>query len=174
MKTFAQTEPRIDESVFIADTATVIGDVKIGPQSSVWYSAVIRADSETVRIGRAVSVQDGVVIHESKGAPVEIGDNVTIGHRAVIHGCTIGSNVIVGMGSIILNGAKIGNNCIIGAGALVTGKTEIPDGSLVLGAPAKAVKQITPAQEEEILRDAQEYVQRAAEFKAGRYAAAHA
>ncbi len=139
------------DSVWIAPTADVIGNVTIGEESSVWYRAVIRGDMCPITIGEGSNVQDGAVIHGNLGQPVEIGNCVTIGHNAIIHGCKIGNNVLVGMGAIILDEAQIGDNCIIGAGALVTGGKKIPAGSLVLGSPAKVVREVT---REEIKRNA--------------------
>ena len=169
MISYANHEPKIDPSVFIADSAAVIGDVEIGEGSSVWFGAVIRSDNNVIRIGKNVNVQDCVIIHEDLEDQVVIGDNVTIGHRALIHGCTIGSNVMIGMGAILLNGCVIGNNCIVAAGALVTGGTVIPDNSLVLGAPAKTIKPLSDALTEEISFTVEEYCQRAKDYKAGEY-----
>ncbi len=169
MHSYANHEQKIDPSVFIADTATVVGDVEMGANSSVWYSAVIRADNDVVRIGKNVNVQDGAVIHVDDEYPVSIGDNVTIGHKALVHGCTIGHDSLIGMGAILLSGCRIGNNCIVGAGALVTGKTVVPDNSMILGAPAKTIKPLSAELKEEIAFAANEYVERAKEFKAGHY-----
>lgn len=173
MKSYANTEPKVHPGVFIADTATVVGAVELGEGSSVWYGAVIRADNNTVRLGRNVNVQDGAVIHEDEGNPVEIGDNVTIGHRAVVHGCVIGQDSLIGMGAILLSGCRIGRNCMVAAGALVTGHMDIPDNSIVMGAPAKTVKPISDELKEEIAFAAEEYLQRGREFKAGEYRQAH-
>lgn len=155
----------IDESVFIADGAKVIGDVEMGKNSSVWYNAVIRADSNEVKIGENSNVQDNAVIHTSKDFGVQIGDNVTIGHGAIVHGCTIGNNVMIGMGAIVLDGATIEENCIIGAGALVTQGKVIPDGSLAFGNPAKIIRQLTEEEICSILNNANSYVNKAKEYK---------
>ena len=155
----------IDESVFIADGAKVIGDVEIGENSSVWFNAVIRADSDKVKIGKCSNVQDNSVIHTSDGFGVQIGDNVTIGHGAIIHGCTIKDNVIIGMGAIVLNGAVIEENCIIGAGTLVTQGKIIPSGSLAFGNPYKIVRQLTDDEISSISRNADSYVNEAKEYK---------
>ena len=167
MKSYADTEPKVHPTVFIADTAAVIGAVELGEGSSVWYGAVIRADNNTVKIGKNVNVQDGAVIHEDEDCPVEIGDNVTIGHRAIVHGCVIGSDSLICMGAILLSGCRIGKNCMVAAGALVTGHMDIPDNSIVMGAPAKTVKPISDELREEIAFAAQEYLPRGRVFKAG-------
>ena len=167
LMSYANHRPVIDPTVFIADNAVIIGDVEIGAGSSVWYGAVIRSDNNIIRLGKNVNVQDGAVIHVDPEDPVMIGDNVSIGHRAIVHGCTIDANVIVGMGAILLNGCHIGENCIIGAGALVTGGTEIPAGSLVLGAPAKKILPLSDKLLEEIHATAAQYVSHGAEFLAG-------
>lgn len=155
----------INESVFIADGAKVIGDVEIGRDSSVWYNAVIRADSASVKIGEGSNVQDNAVIHTSKGSCVRIGDNVTIGHGAIVHGCTVGNNVMIGMGAIVLDGAVIEENSIIGAGALVTQGKVIPAGSLAFGNPAKVVRQLTQQEIHSISVNADSYVNKAREYK---------
>lgn len=136
------------EGVFIADTARVVGDVKIGKGCGVWYGAVVRGDEASITIGRNTNIQDNSVVHADVGFDVSIGDDVTIGHGCIVHGCTIDDGSLIGMGAIILNGAKIGKNCLIAAGALVTGKSDIPDGSLVVGSPAKVKRSLT---EEEII-----------------------
>ena len=154
----------IDKSVFIADGAKVIGNVEIGKGSSVWFNAVIRADSDTVKIGESSNVQDNAVIHTSEGFGVQIGDNVTIGHGAIIHGCTIKDNVMIGMGAIVLNGAAIEENCIIGAGALVPQGKVIPARSLAFGNPVKIVRQLTDKEIASIKDNANAYVNEAKEY----------
>ena len=156
----------IDKSVFIADGAKVIGDVEIGKNSSIWFNAVIRADSDKVKIGENSNIQDNAVIHTSEGFGVQIGDNVTIGHGAIVHGCTIKDNVIIGMGTIILNGGVIEENCIIGAGTLVTQGKVIPAGSLAFGNPMKIVRQLTEQEIQSITDNATSYVKEAKEYKA--------
>ena len=156
----------IDKSVFIADGAKVIGDVEIGKNSSVWFNAVIRADSDKVKIGESSNVQDNAVIHTSEGFGVSIGNNVTIGHGAIVHGCTIKDNVMIGMGAIVLNGAIIEENCIIGAGTLVTQGKVIPARSLVFGNPMKIVRQLTEQEIQSITDNATSYVNEAKEYKA--------
>ena len=154
----------INESVFVADGAKIIGDVEIGENSSVWFNAVIRADSDKVKIGENSNVQDNAVIHTSKDFGVEIGNNVTIGHGAIIHGCTVKDNVIIGMGAIVLNGAIIKENCIIGAGTLITQGKIIPAGSLAFGNPCKVVRQLTDAEISSIRHNAESYVNEAREY----------
>lgn len=141
-------------AAWIAPNATVVGAVTIGENASVWYGAVLRGDSGAIVIGNGTNIQDNCVIHEK----TTIGDGCTVGHGAIVHGCTIGNNCMVGMGAIILNGAVIGDNCLIGAGALVTGKIQAPAGSVLLGNPAKIVKDVTPAQLDEIRQDAENYI----------------
>lgn len=155
----------IDKTVFIADGAKVIGDVEIGANSSVWFNAVIRADSDKVSIGENSNVQDNAVIHTSEGFGVQIGDNVTIGHGAIVHGCTVENNVMIGMGAIVLNGAVIGENSIIGAGALVTQGKIIPAGSLAFGNPVKVVRELTDDEIKSITDNANSYVKEANEYK---------
>lgn len=139
---------------WIAPNATVVGDVTIGENSSVWYGAVLRGDSGAIVIGRGTNIQDNCVVHEK----TTVGDGCTVGHGAIVHGCTIGNNCMVGMGAIVLTGAVIGDDCLIGAGAVVTGKMNAPAGSVLLGSPAKVVKEVSPAQLEEIRADAQNYI----------------
>lgn len=168
-KSYADNEPKVDPTVFIADTATVVGDVEIGEYSSVWYGAVIRADNNTVKLGKNVNVQDGAIIHVDADAPTTIGDNVTIGHGAIVHGCTVGDNVLIGMGAILLSGCRIGSNCMVAGGAMVTGKTVVPDGSMIMGMPAKTIKPLSEEYLEEIHYAAEEYKLRGQQFKAGQY-----
>ncbi len=146
------------KKMFIAQGAVLCGDVTIGDNVSVWYNAVIRGDMASVSIGDNTNIQECSVLHVSENMPLALGNGVTVGHGAILHSCTIGDNTLIGMGAIVLDGAKIGKNCIVGAGALVTGGTEIPDGSLVIGSPAKVRREVT---DEEILaneKNALEYV----------------
>lgn len=131
------------DSVFLADGANVVGDVTVADDCGIWYNAVIRADEAQIRIGARTNIQDNSVIHGSPGFPVSIGEGVTVGHGAIVHGCSVGDNTLIGMGAIVLNGTRIGRDCIIGAGALVTQGKDIPDGSLVLGSPGKVVRELT-------------------------------
>lgn len=153
---------------YVADEAVVKGKVVIGEEAGIWYHATIRADSDQITIGSRTNVQDNAVIHTSQNYPVSIGNGVTIGHSAIVHGCTVGNNTLIGMGAIILNGAVIGDNCIIGAGALVTQNSNIPDGSLAFGNPARIIRKLT---EEEIAANrgnADRYVQAAKEQLPGK------
>lgn len=137
----------IDDDAFIAPSADVLGDVSIGKGSSMWYGAVARGDMSYIRIGVCTNIQDNASVHVDTGVPCIIGDHVTVGHNAVVHGCEVGNNTLIGMGSIILNNAKVGKNCIIGAGTLITMGTVIPDNSLVIGSPGKVRRTVS---EEEI------------------------
>lgn len=136
-----------NKTVYLADGAVVVGDVMLGENVGIWYNAVVRGDTNSIVIGSNTNVQDNATLHTDKDYKLHIGEGVTIGHNAVVHGCMVGDNTVIGMGSIILSGAIVGKNCIIGAGALVTGKMNIPDGSLVMGSPAKVVR---PLMEHEI------------------------
>ncbi|MCD7781537.1 MAG: gamma carbonic anhydrase family protein [Methanosphaera sp.] len=151
------------EKTRIYDGAKVIGDVDLKNNVSVWYNAVIRADLEPITIDENSNVQDNCVLHVSTGYPVKIGKNVSIGHNATIHGCTIEDDVLIGMGSTILNGAHISKNCLVGAGALVTENKEFPENSLIIGSPAKAVRELTDEEIKSIRENADEYVKLAFE-----------
>ncbi len=131
-----------DGNCWIAENATVIGDVRFGEEASVWFGAVLRGDNEPIGLGARTNIQDLCMIHTDPGFPTDIGDDCTVGHRAILHGCTIGSNTLIGMGAIILNGASVGRNCVIGAGALIAENKTIPDNSLVVGAPGRIVRPI--------------------------------
>lgn len=157
--------PHIPHSVFVAQNATVLGDVTLGEQSSVFFGAVIRGDRAPITIGTRTNVQDNCVLHVEFGEPLVIGDNVTIGHGAILHSCTVGDGTLIGMGAIVLGSAVIGKNCIVGAGALVPQHAVIPDGSLVVGFPAKVRRALT---EEEIagnLENAAAYVTEAQTYR---------
>jgi len=158
-------KPRISESVFIAKTAEVIGDVEIGEFSSVWFNAVIRGDRSPIRIGSRTNIQDGVVIHSDPGVKVEIGDNVTVGHSAVLHGCKINDNVIIGMNATVLNGAEIGKNSIVGAGALVSPGKKFAENSIIVGVPGMIKKETGKSDEDLIKEDAEVYVKLSKEYK---------
>lgn len=145
-------------SIYIAPNATVVGDVILEDQVNIWYGAVLRGDSGCITVGSGTNIQDNAVLHEK----TQVGKNCTVGHSAIVHGCTVGDNCVVGMGAVILNGAIIGDNCIVGAGALVTGKMNAPAGSLILGNPAKVVKELTPQQIEDNAHSAAHYIQLAA------------
>lgn len=144
---------------WIADNATVIGSVVLQNNVSVWFNVVIRADNDTITIGENTNIQDGSVLHTDSGVPLTVGNNVTVGHKVMLHGCTIGDNTLIGINAVVLNHAKIGKNCIIGANALITERQEIPDNSLVVGSPAKVVKSISDAQAQMLQMSALHYVQ---------------
>lgn len=146
------------KNIFIAKSADVLGNVKIGDSTSIWYQAVLRGDMAPIEVGERSNIQDGSVVHVSEGYPVKIGDGVTVGHNCIIHGCTVENNVLVGMGAIVLNGAVIGENTIVGAGTLITQNKVIPPNSLVLGSPGKVVRQLTDAEVESIRENAREYM----------------
>ena len=150
---------QIHDTAFIAPGAVVLGDVTIGENSGIWYNAVVRGDRDSIVIGKESNIQDNAVVHLGSGYPVEIGDHVTIGHGAIVHGCKIGDNTMVGMGAILMNGCKIGKNCIIGAGALVPEGMVIPDGSVAVGVPARVIKPVTEAQIAASLHNAAHYVE---------------
>ena len=156
---------RAEGEYFVADSAAVIGNVLLRTNASVWFNAVIRGDNELITIGENSNVQDGSVLHTDPGSPMVIGNHVTIGHKAMLHGCTIGDNSLVGINAVVLNGAKIGRNCLIGANALVTEGKEIPDNSMVLGSPGKVVRELTPQEIEGLRRSALHYVENARRFK---------
>ncbi|MBO5489387.1 MAG: gamma carbonic anhydrase family protein [Eubacterium sp.] len=134
----------MNKSVKVAESAVIRGDVEIGENCTIWHNATIRGDMAPIRIGKETNIQDNAVVHVDYGYPTDIGDGVTVGHSAIVHGCTVGDNTLIGMGAIVLNGAKIGKDCIIGAGALVTQNSQIPDGSLAFGNPAKVVRPLKP------------------------------
>ena len=144
---------------WIAPGAHVIGRVRIGDDVGIWFGSVLRGDNEWIEIGAGSNVQENCVLHTDPGFALTIGTGCTIGHGAVVHGCTIGDNCLIGMGATILNGARIGNNCIVGAGALVTEKKEFPDNSLIVGSPAKVIRTLDAAAEEALRMSAQKYVQ---------------
>ena len=149
---------------FIAPNAAVIGNVTLHENSSVWFSCVLRGDAERIEVGASSNIQDGTVLHADPGFPMVVGSNVTVGHNAMLHGCTIGDGSLVGIGAIVLNGAKVGKGCLVGANALVTEGMEIPDGSLVLGSPAKIKTQLSPEQQLGLMHNADHYVGNAGRF----------
>ncbi len=163
------TSPRFDdpESNWIAPDATLIGRVRLGRNAGIWFGAVIRGDNEPIQIGEDTNVQEHTVMHTDPGFPLSIGKGCTIGHKAMLHGCTIGDNSLIGMGAIVLNGAKIGRNSLVGAGALVTEGKEFPDGSLIVGAPAKAVRSLNDNAIAMLRGSAEHYVANARRFMAG-------
>ena len=161
----ADKSPEIHEGCFIAEAASIIGDVSVSEGGSVWYGAVLRGDSDRIDIGKNSNIQDNAVIHVDPGAPVKIGNNCTIGHSAIIHGATLADSVLVGMGSTVLNHAEIGANCIIGANSLITTGKKFPSGSLIMGSPAKVIRPLTPEEITGIQTSANVYVSKSVGFK---------
>lgn len=159
--------PDLHETAWVADNAQVMGNVSLAEECSVWFGVVIRGDTETISIGRGSNVQDNSVLHADMGMPLTIGENVTVGHQVMLHGCTIGDGSLIGIQAVVLNGARIGKNCLVGAGSLVTEGKEFPDGSMIIGSPAKVVRQLTSEQIEGLKMSAQHYVENARRYKAG-------
>ena len=158
-------KPKVSENIFIAENAVIIGDVELAENVSIWFGAVLRGDIEKITIGKNSNVQDNSTIHTDYGIPCVVGENVTVGHNVILHSCSIGDNVIVGMGSTILNGAKIAKNCLIGANSLVTHKIQFEEGSLILGNPAKVVRKLTDKEIEHIQENANHYVENSKRYK---------
>lgn len=159
--------PEVADSAWVADSAQVMGAVKLAQDSSVWFGAVLRGDTETITLGAGSNIQDASVLHADHGFPLVIGERVTVGHQVMLHGCTIGDESLIGIGAVVLNGAKIGKHCLVGAGALVTEGKAFPDGSMIIGSPAKAVRQLSPEQIEGLKRSAQHYIENAQRYRAG-------
>jgi len=157
-------KPEIDESVFVAPSADVIGRVKIGKNSSVWFNATVRADEDDVVIGENTNIQDNCCLHQTKGYPLVIGNNVIVGHSVTLHGCRIGDNTLIGMGATVLDDAKIGRCCIVAAGSVVLEHKSFPDFSLIAGVPAKVIKQLPAETEEKFAHHAESYVRYAGEY----------
>ena len=162
---FGDKKPQVAESAFVAPGACVIGAVYLGEESSVWYGAVLRGDTEPIRIGARTNIQDGCVLHADPGYPAIVGNDCVVGHNAVVHGCEIGDGCLVGMSATILNGAKIGEGSLVAAGALVPEGREFPARSLIVGTPAKRAREVTEEQTEDITRGVRTYVERAAEHR---------
>ncbi len=168
LRSFEGHEPDVHPTVFLAETAALIGQVRLGEGSSVWYGAVLRGDVLPIVVGRRTSIQDGCVLHTTTGwAPTVVGDDVIVGHAAVLHGCTVEDRVMVGMGSVVLDGARIASDVILGAGSLVPPRASIPSGVLALGRPAKVVRPLRPEELQQIREGAAEYVEKAARYLAG-------
>lgn len=159
--------PRMADSAWVADSAQVMGNVVLGENSSVWFGAVLRGDTETITLGEGSNIQDGSVMHADVGFPLSVGRHVTVGHQVMLHGCTIGDESLIGIGATVLNGAKIGRNCLVGAGSLVTEGKEFPDGSMIIGSPAKVVRSLTPEQIEGLRRSAGHYIDNAMRYRQG-------
>lgn len=159
--------PQVAASAWVADSAQIMGRVALGEDASVWFGAVVRGDTDSITIGAGSNIQDASVLHADLGQPLVVGERVTVGHQVMLHGCTIGDESLIGIGAVVLNGAKIGKNCLVGAGALVTEGKEFPDGSMILGSPAKVVRQLTPEQMEGLRQSAQHYIDNARRFRKG-------
>ena len=159
--------PEIATSAWVAPDASLIGKIRLLDQASVWFAAVLRGDNEWIEVGLGSNVQDGCVLHTDMGAPLVIGRGCTIGHKAILHGCTIGDFSLVGMGAVILNHAKIGTGCLIGAHALIPEGKVVPDGSLVIGAPGKVARVLSPDEQTGLRKSAENYVRNAARFASG-------
>jgi carbonic anhydrase/acetyltransferase-like protein (isoleucine patch superfamily) len=153
--------PDIDATAWVAPGATVIGSVRLAARASVWYGSVLRADTEDISIGTGSNIQDGCVVHADPGFPTTVGSGVSVGHRAVLHGCAIGDDVLIGMGAVVLNGARIGSGSLVAAGAVVLEGTEIPPGSLVAGVPARVRRELSEEERADHVRNADGYADRA-------------
>lgn len=164
IKSFRGIEPKINESVYISESTDIIGDVTIGENCNIWFGARLRGDMSKIQIGDRTNIQENCVLHGDTDFETYVGDNVTIGHGAIVHGCNIGDNVLVGMGSIILNGAKISKNSIVGAGALITQNKTFEEGVLIIGNPAKAVRKLTEEEIEGIKESANHYIEISKEY----------
>ena len=159
--------PQIAASAWVADSASVIGRVRLDAGASVWYGAVLRGDNDLIHLGRNTNIQDGSVLHTDSGMPLLLGDNVTVGHQVMLHGCSIGEGTLIGIQAVVLNGVKIGRHCIVGAGSVVTEGKEFPDGSLIIGSPARLVRTLTPAQFEMLGHLAEHYVAQTRRHRSG-------
>ena len=161
------TAPQLAASAWVAENAQVMGSVTLAEDSSVWFGVTLRGDTETIAVGEGSNVQDGSVLHADVGFPLTIGRHVTVGHQVMLHGCTIGDESLIGIGAVVLNGAKIGKHCLVGAGALVTEGKEFPDGSMIIGSPARAIKTLTPEQIAGLRRSAEHYIENARRYRQG-------
>jgi len=159
--------PSVAATAWVAENAQVIGNVVLGEHSSVWFGVTVRGDTETIAVGAGSNIQDGSVLHADVGQPLTIGENVTVGHLVMLHGCTIGDETLIGIGAVVLNGAKIGKNCLVGAGSLVTEGKAFPDGSMIMGSPAKVVRQLTPQQIDGLRQSALHYIANAQRYRQG-------
>lgn len=158
--------PQVHSSAWVAPSASVVGNVRLAEDVSVWFNAVLRGDADRLCIGCGSNVQDGSVLHADPGSPLWVGDGVTIGHQAMLHGCTVGDGSLIGIGAVVLNGAKIGRNCLVGARSLVTEGKVFPDGSLIVGSPARVLRPLTPEQMAKLAQSAAHYVENARRFRA--------
>lgn len=159
--------PRLGRDVYVAPNATVVGDVHLGDEVSIWFGAVLRGDVERLTVGSRSNVQDNSVLHSDPGSPLVVGERVTVGHGCILHGCRIGDGALIGMGSTILNDARIGRNCLVGADALVTEGKEFPDGMLIVGSPARAIRPLTPEELARMAESPGRYVERGKVYQQG-------
>jgi carbonic anhydrase/acetyltransferase-like protein (isoleucine patch superfamily) len=164
---FEDMRPEVHASAWVADNATVIGKVRLAADTGLWFGCTLRGDNEWIEIGERSNVQEGTVMHTDIGFALTVGADVTIGHQAMLHGCTVGDGSLIGIQAVVLNGARIGRQCLVGAGSLVTEGQEFPDGALILGSPAKVVRMLTPQQIERLRLSAAHYVEKARRFAVG-------
>jgi carbonic anhydrase/acetyltransferase-like protein (isoleucine patch superfamily) len=165
IKEYKGIEPKIDETAFIAESADIVGQVTIEKNANIWYGTVLRADDNYITVGENTNIQDGSIVHISEKFPTIIGKNVTVGHKSIIHGCEIGDNTLIGMGSIVLDGAKVGEFTLLGAGSLVPPGKEIPSGVLAMGSPAKGIRELSDEEKENLTKSALKYVKLANNHK---------
>ena len=165
IKEYKGIEPKIDETAFIAESADVVGQVTIERNANIWYGSVLRGDDNYITVGENTNIQDGSIVHISEKFPTIIGNNVTVGHKSIIHGCEIGDNTLIGMGSIVLDGAKVGESTLLGAGSLVPPGKEIPSGVLAMGSPAKVIRELSDEEKENLTNSALKYVKLANNHK---------
>jgi carbonic anhydrase/acetyltransferase-like protein (isoleucine patch superfamily) len=159
--------PQLADDVYVAPNAVVIGDVVLAAEVSIWFGAVVRGDVERIVIGRGSNIQDNSVLHSDPGAPLTVGEMVTVGHMVTLHGCSIGDGTLIGMGASVLNNARVGRNCLVGAQALITEGKEFPDGMLIMGSPARAIRALTAQELERIAGNRQRYIERAKRYRTG-------
>ena len=159
IKSFIDKKPTLEEEVYIAETAVIIGDVTLKRNTNIWFGAVLRGDEESIIIGENTNIQENSIVHVDENNKVEVGDGCTIGHGVIVHGCKIGDNTLIGMGAIILNGAQIGNNTIVGAGSLITQNKKFEDGVLIIGNPAKVVRRLTDEEIENNKKSCLNYIE---------------
>ena len=169
IKSFQNLSPKIHETAFITDDAIIIGDVEIGEESSVWYGAVVRGDMASIAIGPQTNLQDGVIVHVDEGVPCAIGRRVGVGHRVILHGCTVEDDCLIGMGSVLLNEVRIGRGSVVAAGAVIPEGMTVPSGSLVMGVPGRIVRPVSEALTQRIAETWSHYVGQARAHRAGRY-----
>lgn len=165
IKGFKGKKPKTDPEAYVAQTALVIGDVELGADASIWPGAVLRGDMDRISIGEKSNIQDGCVMHCTKGIPTTVGKGSTVGHNAVLHSCEVGDDTLIGMGAILLDNVKVGNACLVAAGSLLTPGTEIPDGSMVMGSPARVKRSLTDDEKKSIVENTAEYVELAGRYK---------